>query len=64
MQVRDLISKLTELPLDAEVIFPGGHTGSTPSDCVEDVIQVDDAVLSDGSTYPIVMVCHEDHDTD
>ena len=62
MMVRDLIKALENMPDNAAVIFPGGHGGHTTTDEVEDVIQVEDCILTDGSTYPVVMVCHEPAD--
>ena len=58
MTVQEMIEELKLLPLDAEVISPGNHYGYSVSGITE-IVQVQDCVLSDGSSYPVVMVVTE-----
>lgn len=55
MNVKDLIEQLQKHEQDAEVITPGNHAGHTVFGITE-VVQVEPAVLSDGSSYPVVML--------
>ena len=55
MNVSELIAELEKHPMNAEVITPGNHFGSYASG-IDEVVQVDDCILTDGSRYPVVMV--------
>lgn len=55
MTVAELIEALEQMPPNAEVIEPGNHIGHSAIG-ISEVVQVEDAILTDGSCYPVVMV--------
>ena len=55
MTVIELITELKKFDNQTEVIMPGGHAGHTTFGITE-VVEVEDAVLTDGSRYSVCMV--------
>ena len=51
MMVRELIEELQKHDMNAEVTTPGNWPHG-----VDEVVQVDDHILTDGSKYPVIML--------
>lgn len=51
MMVRELIEELQKHDPNAEVITPGNWPHG-----IDEVVEVDDHVLTDGSKYPVIML--------
>ena len=59
MMVRELIEELRKFDMNAEVVGPGYYRVAGVPFGITEIVERPDAVLTDGSSYPVVMLRSE-----